>query len=705
MSTETMINESLYLVNKEFSYLKKNRDHYIKWTLFAFASIATIFVFLIIIFLFINGAPFFVSVPLNEFFFGTNWLPGAGDYGALPIIIDTLLVTLGAIIIALPLGILTAIFIAELAPPVLRKILKFIVEILAGIPSIVYGFFGVFILSTWLKDIFGVHDGRSWLAGSLILAIMALPTIVSVCEDAIRAVPDYYREASYAMGATRWQTIRRIVIPAGMSGITAAMILGIGRAMGETMAMTLVIGNKFRLPDPLTNMMSQIAVITSTIASTWGPTVEGSLEQRSLLALAIVLFLMTLIVNTLSNIILTRVRRKFTGEKPKEKYKKLKDTKFYRLIKRYRQWILTGLISVIIILILPDLGSKVVGVFFCVILSLVYYIYRKLPKQYNKYVFYSVFLSFLGWVLSTWIGIFLAVCICCLILASVIFLKRISTVIQQRIWFTIIYASSAFAVLSVGILIYYIFITGLPVLIEPDFLTGVPSNSGREGGIFPAIIGTLQLTIGSIAFALPLGMFAGIYLSEYAKDNKITRFIEAGINNLNGTPSIVFGLFGVVFFLLFIGLSRSLLAGILTLGLMILPTIIRTTEEAVKAIPQSFREGSLALGSSKWQGISKIIVPAAIPGIVTGAVLGMGRSAGETAPIMFTAVRSHSTFITMSLFQPVMALTYHLFRLINEVTGGLERAAGTALTLLLLVLILYSVAFIIRSRYEKRKQW
>jgi phosphate transport system permease protein len=292
-----------------------------------------------------------------------------------------------------------------------------------------------------------------------------------------------------------------------------------------------------------------------------------------------------------------------------------------------------------------------------------------------------------------------------LILASVIFLKRISTVVQQRIWFIIIYASSAFAVFAVGILIYYIVIQGLPTFLEPDFLTGVPRNSGREGGIFPAIIGTLQLTIGSIAFALPLGMFAGIYLSEYAKDNKITKFIRAGIDNLNGTPSIVFGLFGVVFFLIFIGLTRSMLVGILTLGLMILPTIIRTTEEAVKAVPQSFREGSLALGSSKWQGISKIVIPAAVPGIVTGVVLGMGRSAGETAPIMFTAVRSHSTFITISIFEPVMALTYHLFRLSNEVTGGLERAAGTALTLLLLVLILYSIAFIIRSRYEKRKQW
>ena len=705
MATETIFNEKFFFQDEELSYLKKNLDPLIKWVLFAFASVATVFVFLIIIFLFINGAPFFVRVPLEDFFFGTNWLPSAGDFGALPIIIDTLLVTLGAIVIALPLGILTAIFIAELAPPLLRKILKFSVEILAGIPSIVYGFFGVVVLNTWIKDIFGMHDGRSWLSGSLILAIMALPTIVSVCEDAIRAVPDYYREASYAMGATKWQTIQKVVIPAGMSGITAAVILGIGRALGETMAMTLVLGNSYRLPDPLTNMLSQVAVITSTIATNWGPTVEGSIEQKSLLALGIVLFIMALLVNTLSNIIMTRVRRKFTGQKPKERFLELRNTKYYKIFDRYKQWFITGFAVVLAVLLLPDVNSQLFGGILIVGLSAIYYIYKKVSKQYKRYVVYSVLLSILGWILSTWIGILLAISLCSVIFVSFIILKRISTVVQQRIWFVIIYVSSAFAVFAVGLLIYYIVVTGAPAFFELGFLTGVPSNSGREGGIFPAIIGTLQLTVGSILFALPLGMFAGIYLSEYAGDNKKTKFIRAGIDNLNGTPSIIFGLFGVVFFLIFVGLPRSLLVGILTLGLMILPTIIRTTEEAVKAIPQSFREGSLALGSSKFQGIIKIVVPAAIPGIVTGAVLGMGRSAGETAPIMFTAVRSHSTYITFSLLNPVMALTYHLFRLSGEVTSGLERAAGTALTLLLLVLVLYSFAFIIRIRYEKRKQW
>jgi len=702
MSTETIFDDNLYIYNEDYSYLKKNRDPIIKWILFFIASIATIFVFLIIVFLFITGGPFFAEVTLAEFLLGTNWLPTNGDFGALPIIVDTLLVTLGAIIIALPLGLMTAIFIAELAPPKLRKILKFTVEILAGIPSVVYGFFGLIVLNIWIRDIFGLHHGNTWLSGSLILAIMALPTIVSVCEDSIRAVPDYYRDASYAMGATKWQTIRKVVLPAGMSGITAAMVLGIGRALGETMAMMLVIGNCKMFPEPITNMFSCVAVITSTIGLGLGPTETGSIEWRSYFALGITLFIMTLIVNTIANVILSRIQRKFTGEKPKEKYLKLKESKSIKIILKYKILLLTILFSGIIAFILPDLPSKLIGVLICVGLGLTFQLYKIVPQNYKKWVIYGVILLFIGWVLSTWIGILLAIILCVLIIGIKLTFKKISSVGQEKFWFIIVYLCSSFTVIAVGMLLYYIINRGLPVIFQPNFLTG----TSMEGGILPAITGTIQLTLGSIAFALPLGMCAGIYLSEFAKENKITKIIRSGIDNLNGTPSIIFALFGVVLFLVLFGLMKSLLAGMLTLGLMILPTIIRTTEEAVKAIPQSFREGSLALGSSKWQGISKIVLPAALPGIVTGAVLGMGRSAGETAPIMFTAVRTSSRWwITMSVFEPVMALTYHLYRLLTEALYSVEEAAGTALTLLLLVLVLYGVAFIIRTRYEKRKQW
>ncbi|MFW9989065.1 MAG: phosphate ABC transporter permease subunit PstC [Candidatus Odinarchaeota archaeon] len=702
MSSETIFENDLYIFDENYSYLRKNRDPMIKWILFFIASIATIFVFLIIIFLFVIGGPFFAEVSLAEFLLGTNWLPSNGEFGALPIVVDTLLVTFGAIVIALPLGLMTSIFIAELAPPKLRKVLKFSIEILAGIPSIVFGFFGLVVLNIFIRDIFGLHHGNTWLSGSLILAIMALPIIVSVCEDSIRAVPDYYREASYAMGATKWQTMRKVVVPAGISGITAALVLGIGRALGETMAMMLVIGNCKIFPEPITNMFSCVAVITSTIGLGLGPTETNSIEWRSYFALGIILFIMTLMVNTIANVILSKIQRKFTGEKTKEKHVKLKETKFYNYILKFRLFLITLLISIVIAIILPDMVSKVVGVLICVGMGLTFQLYKIVPKNKKKWILYGVALLFIGWVLSTWIGIFLTILFLALIIGVKLIFKRISTVSQEKFWIIIVYICSSFAVISVGVLLYYIIARGLPVIFRPNFLAG----SSMEGGILPAITGTIQLTLGSIAFALPLGMCVGIYLSEYAGDNKITKIIRSGIDNLNGTPSIVFALFGVAIFLVAFGLQKSLIAGVLTLGLMILPTIIRTTEEAVKAIPKSFREGSLALGSSKWQGISKIVLPAALPGIVTGAVLGMGRSAGETAPIMFTAVRTSSRYlITMSLFEPVMALTYHLYRLLTEALFSVEEAAGTALTLLLLILVLYGVAFLIRSRYEKRKQW
>ena len=665
MASEATLEET-FLIHKFEPRKLKDRDKLVKILLFIFASLATIFVFLIILFLFTSGISFFGEVPLTDFLFGTNWYPSAGFFGAAPIIVGTFLVTFGAIIIAVPLGLATAIFIAEIAPPKVRKILKLSVEILAGIPSIVYGFFGIMFLNRFLRDLFGLSHGNMWLSGSLILAVMSLPTIVSVCEDAIRAVPNLYRDASYAMGATKWQTIRKVIIPAAISGITAAIILGMGRALGETMAMMLVIGNCKIFPEPITNMFSCIAVITSTIGLGFGPTEKASIEQRSLIALGIVLFIITLFINTLSNIILARIKRKFTGETKKNRLKKFEEVVFFKKIKI-------------------------------------------LYQRYKKYVVRSIILVFIGWVLSTWIGLFYSLLICLGLIGAIYGIKRLSTMNQQKFWHTIILICSIFSVFMVGIIISYIVINGLPAFLKPGFLTDYPRDAGREGGILPAIVGTLQLTLGSIVFALVFGIPAGIYLSEYAKENRITKIIRAGIDNLNGTPSIVFALFGVVFFVypltIAFGWGRSLLAGILTLGLMILPTIIRTTEEAVKAIPQSFREGSLAIGSSKWQGISKIVIPAAIPGIVTGSVLSMGRSAGETAPIMFTASLASSRFISFSLTEPVMALTYHLYRLSGDVAGTLENAAGTALALLLIVLILYGIAFIVRNRYEKKKQW
>ena len=229
-----------------------------------------------------------------------------------------------------------------------------------------------------------------------------------------------------------------------------------------------------------------------------------------------------------------------------------------------------------------------------------------------------------------------------------------------------------------------------------------------RGGIMPAIVGTLYLTMGAIAIALPLGVVSAVYLSEYAKQGTFIRIIRIGVNCLAGVPSVVFGLFGLGFFVVFLKFGSSILAGSLTLGILILPTIIGASEEALKAVPQTFREASLALGLSKWQTIARIVLPSALPGVLTGAILGVGRAAGETAPIMFTAAAFFSAVLPKSIFDEVMALPYHIYVLATAGTHIEETRPlqyGTALVLIALVLGIDVIAILIRSAIRRKKRW
>ena len=249
----------------------------------------------------------------------------------------------------------------------------------------------------------------------------------------------------------------------------------------------------------------------------------------------------------------------------------------------------------------------------------------------------------------------------------------------------------------------HIILNGIPG-ITLEFLTQNPV--GTEGGIFPVIIGTTLLVIGAIIFALPIGVCAAIYLVEYQREGRMTKIIRSGFDLLNGTPSIVYGFFGYAFFSLSLGWGKALIAGQLTLGLMILPTILRTTEEALKSVPQSVREGSLALGASEWQTVRRVVLPPAFPGVLTGAILSIGRAAGETAPILFCAAVffNPGREIPQSLFDPVYALPYYLFQLTEYPASSTQRF-GTALVLLILVVSFYALAIIIRNYYQKKIQW
>lgn len=240
------------------------------------------------------------------------------------------------------------------------------------------------------------------------------------------------------------------------------------------------------------------------------------------------------------------------------------------------------------------------------------------------------------------------------------------------------------------------------------FLTQAPTSSGSGGGIFPAIVGTFYLIVGTTAVALPLGMASAIYLSEYAKQGAFTRLIRLAIITLAGVPSIVFGLFGLGLFVLFFNFGTSILAGSLTLACMVLPTIIVASEEALRAVPQYLREGSLALGAGKWQTICRNVLPYAIPGMMTGSVLGIGRAAGETAPILLTAAAFYLPKLPKSVFDPCMALPYHLYVLATQFPAADKVRPvqyGTALVLLALVLGANLGAILLRVYFRKKYQW
>jgi phosphate transport system permease protein len=269
----------------------------------------------------------------------------------------------------------------------------------------------------------------------------------------------------------------------------------------------------------------------------------------------------------------------------------------------------------------------------------------------------------------------------------------------------LITAIAVLVIAPIVLVILFIIVNGLGA-ISWEFLTAPPRHGMREGGIMPALLGTLILTFGTTIVAIPLGIGAAIYLAEYARDNRLTRWVRLAIVNLAGIPSIVYGLFGLGAFVLFMGFGTSILAGSLTLGLLTLPVVISASEEAILAVPQQFRLVSLSLGATRWQTIQHQVLPHALPGIITGVILGLGRAAGETAPILFTVAAFYLPELPHSIFDQTMALPYHLYVISTQVPGmPLSIQYGTALVLLLLILSMTLVATIFRTRMRRRREW
>jgi phosphate transport system permease protein len=628
---------------------RERKEKAIKTVWFLTALSAILAILFILLFLLRDSLPIFEQVGIVQFLTGTTWYPSGSppEYGIFVLIVGTVLVTLGAMVFAVPLSIGCAIYIAELAPLWAKNILKPAIELLAGIPSVVYGFFGLIVLTDVIRTTFNVPTGETWLAGSILLGIMALPTIISISEDAISMVPREYKEGSLAIGATRWQTISRVLIPSALSGITAAVILGFGRAIGETMAVLMVTGNAAIIPDPIWNILSPVRTLTGTLGIEMGEVAVGSDHYAALFGIAVILLAITLIINTVAVVILNNLRERQMGSVP------TRSIILKNLIARLRRpLVICGLFLVVIALIMIAPLSIALPVL--VVLGAAYFFKDRLKPHTSEQVAF------------------------CFITTAVIIVVLILVILLQDI-----------------------IIHGLPAL-SWEFLTQSPKDLGRAGGIFPAIVGTIYLVFGAILFALPLGVGAAIYLIEYTRESTVTRIIRTTVDLLNGTPSIVFGLFGLAFLVYFLNFGVSLIAGQITLGLMVLPTIIRASEESLKNIPQSLREGSLALGATRWQTIYRVVLPPAIPGMLTGTILSIGRAAGETAPIMFTAVVFSQRYLPSSLTDPVMALPYHLYILATNVPGSSTNKYGTALVLLLLVIGIYAMAIVMRTHFQKK---
>ena len=645
--------------------LKKTRpvdsDRVCRTVLAAVASLAAVTVVAMIIFIAGQGFDALSEVGIWEFLTGSVWRPYIGSYGAASLIAGTLMVTAGAMMVACPIGIGAAIYLSEIASPKTRKKVKPIIEVMAGIPSVVYGLLGIMILVPMMHGLFPDQtvSGLSWLTGSVLLGIMALPTVISVSDDALQTVPSSYREASLAIGATKWETIMKVIVPAAASGISAAVILGIGRAIGETMAVMMVTGNTAIFPDPIWNVFSPLRTITATLALEMPEVVVGSTSYSALFLLALILMIMILAINLSVRAVMNRSARKFSGDEKVGRLTLAIENMDQTKIRMFKDLLLTAAVAAAV---------------FCGA-SLFTGTLQSMAAAVGTVVVWNV-LATAG-------------------------RRKVDRNQRQKLAYGSL-SLVTFAIVAVLILVtVYIAVKAVPAL-SLDFLLDDPSRAGRSGGIFPAIVGTLELIAGTALIAVPLGVLTGVYLTEYGGNGRVTRVVTAAVDVLNGTPSVIFGLFGMVVIVVYLGMGYSLIAGCVTLALMTMPVIIRTTQEAVRAVPDDLREASRAIGATKMQTTFRVVIPTAVNGIVTGAILSLARAAGETAPIMFTAVVVQAKVADYALTEPVMALPYHLYYLATEGRADPSMMYATALVLLVIVLAMFLLASYVRARGEKR---
>ena len=609
------------------------KHKFVLGSLFASASLSVVASALIIYTLAEGTIEFFLAeeATLLGFIGGGEWVPNGRNprFGIWPLLSGSFLIAGGALLIAVPLGVSAALYLSEFASNRSRKILKPAVEILSGIPSVVHGFFALLVISPFIRTYF---DASYFNAASaiIVVAAMILPIIVSISDDAIRAIPREMREASLALGATRWETASRVVLPAARSGIVASVLLALARAVGETMAVTLAAGSVASLHlDPL----REVQTLTAYIAQVATGDIPPGTATDAGFAVGATLFILTYTANTLA----IGATKKRLGRKPGKLSKSL-----------------------------GNLSRKT----------------RSVTSSFSN-----------GDIPER---------------APVDPLSPNSTDLKRRrsevIWRRLIGSSLLLGMGFLTILLHSVIKAGAPG-IDLAFLTDYPSSRAHLAGIGPVILGSIWLIALTMIFALPAGVGAAVYLTEMSRPSPINLFLRRTIQNLAAVPSIIFGLVGLYVFSRMLGFGLSLLTGSLTLAMMVLPMIVVTSEEALLAVPKGFREGALAVGATRWQAVRYHVLPNAVPGIATGAILSVARALGETAPILFVASIFSKTAPT-GVLDGFMAMPIQIFFWTRHPSQSFQDlAASTILVLLMLLLILNAMALFVRNRAEARRSW
>jgi phosphate transport system permease protein len=569
-------------------------------------------------------------------------------FGMLPFITGTLVTTALALLLAIPLGLGCAVYLAEYCPKRVHRYLRPLTELLAGVPSVVYGLWGWFTvapaLGTSVYPLLGsdTQDGRNLLTAGLVLGIMILPFLIVLSESSIRAVRRDIKDSSLALGTSKWQTIRHVVLPAAKSGIGASIIVATGRAIGETMAVLMIMGVNPRMPD---SVFDSAGTMTSVIALFYGEVLTLDLSRHAVFALATVLFFMVFALNV-GILRLQRGGRRAPADAPAGRVGRMKA----RVVGRIPKVRLPGRAGPRPLVADESAPSA--------------------PPDLKN-------LPFAG---STGI------------------------IRKDEVMRGAVLASTAVVVLALVAVLFDVMSRGGTSL-TLDYLLTEEKDAGLAGGFANAVTGSLALVGGALLVAAPLAVLSAIYIREYkGSQGPIVNVVLFASDTLASTPSIVFGAFGFAFFVIFLNFKFSLLAGFLTLALMILPILLRSALEALDTVPVSQREAAYALGATRWQVVRGAVLPSAAPMVSSGVILGIGRAIGETAVILLTA--GYSAHIVSSVLTPAASmpvLIYDFFERSIVFPVLKEKVYSAAALLILIVLVLNFLARLIEARAGKIK--